>query len=169
MDKIRLISDATGSATNEPAATPKRQRNKLNGVTHKEEAFIQGVLEGRTKSEAYRRAYDVSPNSKPTTSSVAASRLLQRPNVIARIEQLQEEKEEQRRLMSLTMHERILEGLEGLATDKSNAARDRITAYTKMGQSIGMFKDVVETKDSTDKSLAELELELKDLLRNRLK
>lgn len=60
-------------------------------LTAKQEAFAFAFVETGNASEAYRRAYDVSPDCKPETIWSAASRLRTDAIVSARIEELREE------------------------------------------------------------------------------
>jgi phage terminase small subunit len=55
-------------------------------LTPKQEAFCQAYIETGNASEAYRRAYDVSPDTKPETINRKAIEVLQNGKVTARIE-----------------------------------------------------------------------------------
>lgn len=59
-------------------------------LTPKQEAFAQAYLETGNASEAYRRAYDVSPESKPNTVEKRACELLKNGKVAGRLAVLQE-------------------------------------------------------------------------------
>lgn len=58
-------------------------------LTPKQEAFAQAYLETGNASEAYRRAYDVSPSSKPNTVEKRACELLKNGKVAGRLSELQ--------------------------------------------------------------------------------
>ncbi|TGV15817.1 terminase [Mesorhizobium sp. M8A.F.Ca.ET.173.01.1.1] len=60
------------------------------GLTQKQEAFCLAYVETGNASEAYRRSYDVSVDTKPETIWSEASRLVADPKVSARIVNLQE-------------------------------------------------------------------------------
>jgi phage terminase small subunit len=58
-------------------------------LTLKQEAFAQAYVETGNASEAYRRAYDVSPECKPRTIEKRASEMLKNGAVTGRLAQLQ--------------------------------------------------------------------------------
>jgi len=57
-------------------------------LTYKQSAFCDGIVEGKSQTEAYRAAY---PGTKMSTKTMkeAASRLMRDSNVIATIQELQ--------------------------------------------------------------------------------
>ena len=57
-------------------------------LTHKQEKFAQLVAAGATQSDAYRQAYNVSPDTLPDTIHENASHLAADTNVLPRIQQL---------------------------------------------------------------------------------
>jgi hypothetical protein len=74
---------------------PKGKRSsKLTtgtGLTEKQEAFANGLAEGLTNAEAYRRAYGAE-NMKPATVHSEACKQAQHPKVAARVDALLAEK-----------------------------------------------------------------------------
>lgn len=62
-----------------------------DGLTPKQEAFSRAFVETGNASEAYRRAYDVSADSKPNTIEKRACELLRHGKVAGRVAQLQAE------------------------------------------------------------------------------
>jgi phage terminase small subunit len=58
-------------------------------LTIKQEAFAQAYIETGNASEAYRRAYQVSPSTKPNTVEKRACELLKHGKVAGRIAELQ--------------------------------------------------------------------------------
>lgn len=58
-------------------------------LTLKQEAFVAAYIETGNASEAYRRAYDVSPDCKPNTIEKRACELLQNGKVAGRVAELQ--------------------------------------------------------------------------------
>jgi phage terminase small subunit len=62
-----------------------------DGLTPKQEAFCRGYLETGNATEAYRRAYDVDPNSRDSWLHVEACQLLGSPKITRRVEELQDE------------------------------------------------------------------------------
>ena len=57
-------------------------------LTAKQEAFAQAVAAGATQSDAYRQAYNVSPDTNPDTVCENASHLASNTNVAPRIQEL---------------------------------------------------------------------------------
>lgn len=58
-------------------------------LTMKQERFVAAYVETGNASEAYRRAYDVSPDSKPNTIEKRACELLKNGKVAGRLSELQ--------------------------------------------------------------------------------
>jgi len=144
--------------------TKRSARNTLNGVTVKQENFIQCVLDGMTYSDAYRNSYDISPDTKDTTVHVSACKLMQNPNVKKRMQLLEAEKEELRRMQGQSMHARVIDRLEREANDKKNPPAVRVRALELLGKTVGAFKDVSETTVKKGKTIKDLELELQSML-----
>ena len=144
--------------------TKRSARNTLNGVTVKQENFIQCVLDGMTYSDAYRNSYDISPDTKDTTVHVSACKLIQNPNVKKRMQLLEAEKEELRRMQGQSMHARVIDRLEREANDKKNPPAVRVRALELLGKTVGAFKDVSETTVKKGKTIKDLELELQSML-----
>jgi len=71
----------------------RRTGNKATpgGLTEKQEAFAQGLAEGLTNAEAYRRAYQTE-GMKENTIWTEACKLAQHPKVDARLNELLAEK-----------------------------------------------------------------------------
>jgi phage terminase small subunit len=63
----------------------------MSDLTPKQEAFALCYIETGNASEAYRRSYDVSPDTKPESIWVNASKLLADAKVSQRVKLLQEE------------------------------------------------------------------------------
>ncbi len=64
---------------------------KTAALTPKQEAFAFAYVETGNASEAYRRAYDVSPDTKPETIWNDAYKTRSKPDVAARIEEIRNE------------------------------------------------------------------------------
>lgn len=62
-----------------------------DNLTPKQEAFCLAYVETGNASEAYRRCYDVKPDTKPEGIWVSACELLKNPKVAVRVAELQEE------------------------------------------------------------------------------
>jgi hypothetical protein len=57
-------------------------------LTPKQEAFAQAIADGKTQSDAYRSAFDVSPTTKPETIHKRASELMSDGEVTGRVAEL---------------------------------------------------------------------------------
>lgn len=64
---------------------------KPDDITQKQEAFALAYVETGNAAEAYRRAYDVKAGTQHSSIYVAASRLLDNPKVMLRVQQLQDQ------------------------------------------------------------------------------
>ena len=132
------------------------------GLTAKQEAFAQGVAQGKTLSEAYRNAYDCE-SMKDASIWTEASKLMDNPKVIHRVNGLQQAQEE-RTLHDQARLKRLV--LERLHQEATNAESDsaRIRALELLGKSIAMFTDRVE-QDDTQRSSEDIEKELVEKLK----
>lgn len=63
-------------------------RNGMTDLTPKQEAFALAYIETGNASEAYRRAYDVRPDTKPESVWVNASKILSDAKVSQRVSEL---------------------------------------------------------------------------------
>jgi len=59
-------------------------------LTPKQEAFCQAIADGNSQADAYRLAYDASKMADPEIYT-EASRLMARPNISLRVDELKEE------------------------------------------------------------------------------
>lgn len=57
-------------------------------MTPKQENFAQAIADGMSQADAYRRAFDVKPTTKPETVQQMASRLMADHKVFARVAEL---------------------------------------------------------------------------------
>lgn len=165
---LRLVPD-TGEPEAPKAKTKKGSlgavkggTNRLTGLTDKQEAFAVLVVSGKTASEAYRMAYDTNTMRQETVWTEACM-LLANPKVARRIESLNVEKEQQRRMMSVSRAERVLQRLETLA-DSATTEAVKVRANELLGKTAGLFTDKVEIEDKTDRSTADLEQSIAERL-----
>ena len=86
--------------------------------------------------------------------------LVQNPKVSQRLEQLNLDREQQRRMQSLSRSDFVLKQLteEALNTDNSDGARVR--ALELLGKSVALFTDKVETEDKTERDADAIKREL---------
>lgn len=83
-------------------------------LTIKQQSFAHAYVETGNASEAYRRAYDVSPSCKPNTIEKRASELLRNGKVTGRIVELRQRAQER--------HEVTVDGLTGMLMDAYDVA-----------------------------------------------
>ena len=161
---LRVI-DSTGADTGSPKAKTRVRTgaNMITGLTEKQEAFVQAVASGSNLSDAYRQAYDADKMS-PQAIWTEASVLLAAPKVSSRLMVLNQEKEQQRRMMAVSRAERVLQRLESLA---DNAATEsvRVRANELLGKTAVLFTDQVEVTNTADRSVDDIQQAITDRLR----
>ena len=106
-------------------------------VTSNQTKFIDSMVEGSCKSDAYRFAYDKT-NMSSKTIWEAASRLSKNPKIVARLDQLTTEKEQNNRMFTLSYEDRIINKLWDIV-DTSKNKRVRVKALELLGRSCGLF------------------------------
>lgn len=130
-------------------------------LTMKQEQFAAAIVEGKTHADAYRQAYDASGMKDGTVWSEAA-RLMRRPHVTARVEELKSEAEAVRQGLLLSREEAILARLEHEAlTAKTDAAR--IRALELLGRHAGLFVERVEV-EQVERSVEVIERDIRQRL-----
>ena len=105
-------------------------------LTATQEKFIKAFSKHSNASEAYRSAYSNKMRSK--TVWEAASRLSNNPKVIARLDQLSAEKEQNNRMFTLSYEDKIINKLWDIV-DTSKNNRVRVKALELLGRSCGLF------------------------------
>ena len=121
------------------------------------------VASGKNQSEAYRLAYDAERMAAGTVWT-EASLLLSNPKVSSRLMVLNQEKEQQRRMMAVSRAERVLQRLETLA-DSATTESVKVRANELLGKTAGLFTDQIEVTDTTDRSVADIQQAITDRLR----
>lgn len=107
-------------------------------LTSKQNKFIEGIIEGSCQSGAYRLAYGKTGMSSKTIWE-AASRLSKNPKVIARLDQLSAEKEQNNRMFALSYEDRIINKLWEIV-DQSKNNQIRLKALKLLGDTCGLFR-----------------------------
>jgi hypothetical protein len=127
-------------------------------LTKNQETCANGVVEGLTLSDAYRRAYNAE-NMKPQAIHVEASRSGRNPKVALRIKELKREKDEDRRLQAVKREDFVLDGL---TREAETAASDsaRVRALELIGKTIGLFDGQQIDDELPELTAAELEQEI---------
>ena len=105
-------------------------------LTYRQSKFLNFLYQGYKYSEAYKSAYSNRMSTK--TIWEAASRLSKNPKVIARLNQLTAEKEQNKRMFTLSYEDRIINKLWHIA-EHSKSGRVRVKALELIGRSCGLF------------------------------
>ena len=132
---LKLVSDKV-KITKIPKA-------KDQPLTSKQLEFAQLIADGFTKAEAFRKAYDVSPDTKEKSIHEMASKTFNNVKVISRVKAIQHQKAEDQRMLGIKQAEFIMKRLEQEATDMENNSASRIRALELMGKThmVGLFAD----------------------------
>ena len=132
-----------------------------NGLTAKQLHFCRCVASGMTGASSYREAFDVTAEGKSATHREAASRLMARADISARVNALIAQRERSILASSLSDREKVLSKLRHWVdhADAEEGMAHKLKAAELLGKSTSLFRDVVETSESrsSDELLAELE------------
>ena len=114
-------------------------------LTAKQENFVELLTQGTSQTSAYKGAYETQKMSDKTVWE-EASRLRRHPKVSARILELENEKEDRRRLQAVSREERVLNELESIAFGDGPVA-GKLKAMELIGKHIGFFTPQKESAD----------------------
>ena len=153
--------------------TPKLEVVKKEpDLTIKQRQFVNEIVKGKLGSykEAYAKVYDVSLTKQgkiPKWVEVEASKLVAHPKIALSIQKAIERKEVSAVASSLRLKNYVIEKLYQESTTGSDASRVR--SLELLGKTIGLFSDVVETKEArpSDEIQSELEERLAELLASK--
>lgn len=106
-------------------------------LTPKQEAFCLAYMETGNASEAYRRAYDVKPNTKEATINRTAKELIDNPKITARIKEMRAPAIK-RAQITLEDHLNDLKRLRDLA-EASEKYGPAINAEVARGKASGLY------------------------------
>ena len=140
-----------------------------DGLTAKQMHFARCVASGMAQAEAYREAFDVTAEGRTATHREAASRLMARADIRARVDALVAQRERSILASSLSDRERVLRRLRQWTDPAAPADGKKIRAAELLGRSVGLFRDVVETSEgkTSDELLSELEAMLESVPDNQ--
>lgn len=144
----------------EPIKKSRSAPDPETGLTAKQEAFCQAIMAGATFADGYRAAYRAD-GMVPNSIWNAASRLAADPKVRVRLEQLAEQKEAERRMLALSRADWVIEKITQQVIDPATPPAAKTRALELLGKTIGLFTDRVETKDVTERSVDELEAQIR--------
>lgn len=131
---------------------------KPEKLTGKQEAFAQGLAEGLTNAEAYRRAYGAE-NMKPATVHAEACKQAQHPKISRRVTELLAEKKGRNSMLSERQSDRVWRNVWRLAEGHDVPPSVQQAALSLAAKMAGMLTDRVEVKNETvDSKSIEAEL-----------
>ena len=138
-----------------------------NNLTSKQELFSQEYVKGNNASDAYRKAYNVSKNSKQATVWRSAHEVLKNPKVTARIKALTKRKEDTALTTTLSLSRYIVERL--VEETKGENPSSRLKALELLGRhrDIDLFnpESKVNVTVNNNRSSTELEADIREKLR----
>ena len=106
-------------------------------ITAKQQAFINGVLEGKSQREAYKAAYNCKRMSDKTIDEEAC-RLMSAPKVAARYAELMDKAASE----AVATAQEVLESLTGIAMAGENEkTTDRLKALELLGKYHALFTE----------------------------
>jgi hypothetical protein len=152
--------DTPGLRRHDPATMPKRSAKKPNGLTDKQDLFVQYITQGHSQADAYRKAYNTE-NMTDASIYNASWELMRHPKVSERIIQINNWIDEKQRMHAVGMVGFVQEKLLELATSDKSPDHVRVKSLELLGRSAGMFTDKKEIKTISDDSLPELEAKLR--------
>ena len=136
-------------------------------LTSKQEIFSQEYVKGNNASDAYRKAYSVSKNSKQSTIWRSAHEVLKNPKVTARIKALTKRKEDTALTTTLSLSRYIVERL--VEETKGENPSSRLKALELLGRhrDIDLFnpESKVNVTVNNNRSSTELEADIREKLR----
>lgn len=121
------------------------------GLTAKQERFCQEVAAGNTLAASYRAAYDAENMTEHTIHN-EASRLMNRPDIAARVNALIQAKQARTSHDTARMRQHIIERLWAESQDSESPPAARLKALELMGKLdiVGAFRERVSNEaDST--------------------
>jgi hypothetical protein len=123
-----------------------------SSLTSKQRHFCRLVAEGTmSNAQAYRQAYDVSPDANPKTQREAASRLLSRADVTAMVEGIIAKRERVYRDRGLSKRDLIISKLSE-AIDDNDFGVNRLKAISLMADCLGMRRHSLDVTQNDNRS-----------------
>jgi len=126
-----------------------------SGLTAKQRHFAMalGSGSGMTLSDAYREAYDCEKMSGAAIRN-EASKLAANPDITVMVSRLRDNNERSAQASQVNDKQKVLDLLRKLMDEAEPNDTNRLRAAQLLGQTIGLFKDVIETssndRDSTE-------------------
>jgi organic radical activating enzyme len=132
-------------------------------LTIKQRKFVEEIVKGKLGSykEAYAKVYDVALTKSgniPKWVEVEASKLVANPKIALSIQKAIQRKEQSSVASSLRTRNYVIEKLYK-ESQESESDASRVRALELLGKSIGLFSDVIETKETRPSEQIEEEIE----------
>lgn len=132
-------------------------------LTIKQRKFVEEIVKGKLGSykEAYAKVYDVAltkTGNIPKWVEVEASKLVANPKIALSIQKAIQRKEHSAVASSLRTRNYVIEKLYK-ESQESESDASRVRALELLGKSIGLFSDVIETKETRPSDQIEEEIE----------
>ena len=158
-----LVADGQGGRRYDSGKQAARYRimgKPKSGLTAKQRHFALALSSGAgmTLSDAYREAYDCK-NMSSAAIRTEASRLAANPAITLLIEQQRERTQRAASASEVGDRDRVLQRLRQWMDDAEPTDTNKLKAAQLLGQTVGMFKDVVET-NSGDRASTEVAAEI---------
>jgi hypothetical protein len=154
--KVREKTTKTGKVFGVKDKEPSKR------LTANQQVFVQNILNGMTKIDAYKDAYDTRTEND-TAISVNANRLIKNPKISALLGSLTDTFKEKIVNDAVDTRRYVMEQLYSYAATPEKSDNTKLKALEMMGRAVGMFTDKVEQKVeqiSTDQLKAELKSHL---------
>ena len=114
-------------------------------LTPKQRKFCEEYVTTGNGSEAYRRAYDVKPNTTVESIAVRASELLRNSNILVIIEELQKQQAEKFEITRSDVAKGYLEIIQAWRSLMQLASKEELTKDEK--QKFYLLKEMVKGSD----------------------
>jgi hypothetical protein len=121
--------------------TEEQRREKKSRLTPQQHLFVQAILSGKTKLQAYKDSYNT--NADDAICSVNANRLLKNKKIIALLGSFEESLKEKIIEDSVRTRRFVMEKLHDRVTNAKTESAE-LKALELMGKAVGMFTDRVE-------------------------
>ena len=140
------------------AARYRNMGKPKSGLTAKQRHFALALGSGAGISDAYREAYDTK-NMSGAAIRNEASKLAANHDIAVMVERLRAENERAVSASLVNDREKVLQRLRQWMDDAEPTDTNKLKAAQLLGQTVGMFKDVVET-NSGDRASTEVAAEI---------
>mgnify|MGYP003109220917 FL=1 len=132
-------------------------------LTIKQRAFVNEIVKGKLGSykEAYAKVYDVALTKTgkiPKWVEVEASKLVANPKIALSIQKAIAKKDNVLVASSLRLRNYVIDRLYK-ESQESDSDASRVRALEMLGKTIGLFSDVIETKETRPSEQIEEEIE----------